>query len=162
MSQLHPKPWPQTAAVVVLVAVGLWFATVSPLLEAQATKAWPAVPCTVVGTRVQHITPVDAPNHYQPRVRCRYEVDGEVFEEEIALHTENRYEPAAKARIAPLNDGKKLSCYVNPDDPKAFVIDHVTPIAPFVLGLLLLFILCIGVFAFWTDYRKKIRALDEL
>jgi hypothetical protein len=162
MSVVHPKPWPQTLAVLALVSTGLWFGTAAPLLEVQAQKAWAPVPCTVVSTRIRHYKPQDASSHYQPFVRCRYEVGGTRYEEEIQLHTENRFEPAAKARIAALPDGKALTCFVNPDNPAHYVIDHVTPIWPFVIGLLLLFILCLSVAGFWLVHRKKLRALGDL
>ena len=104
----------------------LWFLLVRPMVKVVAARSWPAVPCTVVESRVDESSSDDGTT-YKALVTGAYNVDG--VEHRSATYDfsgsvySSGYDGKAEI-IARYPIGLQTTCYVNPDDTAEAVISR--------------------------------------
>jgi hypothetical protein len=116
---------------------------IRPVMKIMDARHWPAIPCTVVSSRVQSHDSDDGTT-YSVDILYRYEIHGREYKA-------NRYNfsggsssgYAGKARlVSQYPPGRKTVCYVNPGDPTDAVLFAGFPSTMWFGLLPLLFVVC--------------------
>jgi hypothetical protein len=120
------KPMVAFCSLFILIGLLVFYAIfIRPVIKIADARHWPAVPCTVVSSRVQSHDSDDGTT-YSVDILYKYEINGHEYKA-------NRYHflggsssgYRGKARIVREHPpGRKMICYVNPKDPTDAVVQR--------------------------------------
>jgi hypothetical protein len=146
-------------ALFLLIGIGVAFPTViNPLTSLMAAKKWPAVPCTILNSRVvtHHSSKSDT---YGADVLYRYTFKGKIY------HS-SRYSPAdisssnfnaAKAIAARYRPGSTATCYINPANPQQAMLNRDWTWGNALIALVPLVFILVGAGGVFFSLRSAVR-----
>ncbi|MDR0533385.1 MAG: DUF3592 domain-containing protein [Verrucomicrobiales bacterium] len=162
MTSSNPPSW----MPLILIFVGIVFTIFMgrPVVDVLRAKNWLEVPCTVLSATVESDTNnKDSNNTYSIKVRYTYSIDGKNFTGEryqfmfgysIGYHN--------KATVVKnLPPGKRVTCFVNPSNPKESVIRRgLTP--DMVVIFIPLGVLSLGIFTLISRNKLSSRHQPDI
>jgi len=143
-------------ALFLLIGAGVgWAIFVGPLLRIVASRAWIAVPCEVVSSRVKTHSSDDG-STYSVEVVYRYVYQGRTYRSnrrQFMTGSSSGYGAKAEA-VRRLGPGTQLTCYVDPQEPAEAVLNR-EPTAGLWFGLIPLVFVLVGAGGVWHSLRQK-------
>jgi hypothetical protein len=138
--------------------IGLVFVLGWPLLRVSQARDWQEVPCTVVSSQVKTHHDSDGTS-YSALIVYQYSVHGKTYmasRYRFGIESSGGYKKQSRL-VAKYPPGKRVSCYVNPQNPKDAVLrrDFAPDIADIVLWLFLSGISIGVIFAMYYMSKKR-------
>ena len=104
--------------------VFFWTTSINPMLKSRASSTWPGTQCTVVVSKIDVDRDSDGTT-YHPRIEFDYNFDGQNYHSETFDFTSlNRSKSRCREIVNAHPVGKRMGCFVNPDNPEEAVIDR--------------------------------------
>lgn len=149
--------WLMGMGITLAVAGGLFtWVLWSAYLRADATRAWQAVPCTVISSQIkpEKATPT-SPTKFLVQVRYEYTHESSRFIGERIKRLPTIHSTIEKAESTRQNylPGQNITCWVNPDSPTEAVLKHDTRAALYSIWFPLLFVFG-GLRMAWSAWTK--------
>jgi hypothetical protein len=147
--------------IFMLVGVGVSFPTlILPARRISNARSWPAVPCTIVSSRVQEHRGSKGSRTYSADILYRYTFNGHEYRSNQfgAANYSTSDRDGVAAEVRRFRPHGKATCYVNPADPADAMLDRarhgsmtliaIIPVAFFLVG-------AGGLFFTWRAARRR-------
>lgn len=146
-----------TAMGLFLACAGLLFTGIlwTAYQRAAETRAWEAVPCLIVSSKIDSKRP--SPNSniaYRPEIQYRYEFQGEKLTGHRIKRVDGAtsHEERARAMVESYPVGLETTCYVNPAAPGFAILRHGSKAPLYSIWFPLLFVIG-GLGMAWTAWK---------